>query len=89
MKGSVVWLHCEAISRNPILAMTWTKDDVPLVQDVPHIRIRRSQNGDVSTSLLVLDGFLSSDSGTYQCRAEDEMRRENGIALTLTGIVNE
>jgi hypothetical protein len=85
VEGSEVWLYCQVNSRERILAVTWAKDDVSLVQDVPHIRIRRSQDGEVSTYLLVVDGFRSSDSGVYQCSARNLEESGNGIALTLTG----
>ena len=42
VEGSVFWLYCQVNSRTPTVTATWTKDSVPLVQDVPHIRMRSS-----------------------------------------------
>jgi hypothetical protein len=86
LEGSQVWLYCTVSSRDRAVAVTWTKDNIPLVQDVPHIRMRRSDL-EVPTYILMVTGFRSSDSGTYQCSAEDARgrKRTNGPTLTLTG----
>ena len=88
MEGSVIWLYCELNSVSPSLRVTWNKDNVPQAQDVPHIRMRSSNNTSSSTFLLVVDNFQSSDDGTYQCIAEDGVMTWNGSTLTLTGAVH-
>ena len=85
VEGSVIWLYCEVNSVSPSLTVTWNKDNIPLEQDVPHIRMRSSNTTSSSTFLLVVDNFQSSDDGTYQCIAEDGAMRGNGASLTLTG----
>lgn len=86
VEGSVVWLYCQVNSIALTLTVTWTKDGVPLVQDVPHIRMRSSSSAAASsTFLLVVDTFRGSDSGVYQCTAEDRGDTAIGTALTLTG----
>ena len=87
VEGSVIWLYCEVDSVSPSLRVTWNKDNVPLEQDVPHIRMRSSSITSSSTFLLVVDNFRSSDGGTYQCIAEDGVMAGNGSTLTLTGAV--
>ena len=82
----MVWLYCQVNSRTPTVTATWTKDSVPLVQDVPHIRMRSSQTDADTTYLLVVDIFQSSDSGVYQCTAQDGAMTGMGTALMLTGI---
>jgi hypothetical protein len=85
VEGSVVWLYCEVNSVTPTLTVMWTKDNVQLVQDVPHIRMRVSSGVDASMFILVVDTFMASDSGVYQCTARDEGDTATGTALTLTG----
>ena len=83
--GSVVWLYCKVNSIRSTLTVTWNKDGVPLVQDVPHIRIRNSTSVTSTTFILMVDNFQASDDGTYQCNAQDERVRASGTALILTG----
>ena len=85
VEGSVVWLYCEVNSTESTLTVTWNKDNILLVQDVPHIRIRNSTSDTSTTFLLVVDNFQASDNGTYQCTAQDKGATANGTALTLTG----
>ena len=88
VEGSVIWLYCEVDSVSPSLRVTWKKDNVPLTQDVPHIRTRSSINTNSSTFLLVVDNFKSSDDGIYQCTAEDGAMTGNGFTLILTGALH-
>ena len=88
VEGSVIWLYCEVDSVSPSLRVTWNKDNVPLTQDVPHIRMRSSSTTSSTTFLLVVDNFQSSDDGTYQCTAEDGVTTGNGSTLILTGTVH-
>ena len=86
VEGSVVWLYCQVNSKTPTVRATWAKDSVPLVQDVPHIRMRSSQTDTDTTFLLVVDTFQSSDSGVYQCTVQDGAMTAMGTAmLMLTG----
>ncbi len=89
VEGSVVWLYCEVNSTSPSLGVTWNKDSVPLVQDVPHVRIRTTTSTTTTTSILIVDNFQDSlpDGGVYQCIAQDQGTTGNGTALTLTGTV--
>ena len=86
VEGSVVWLYCQVSIKTLTVTATWTKDSVPLVQDVPHIRMRSSQTDTDTTFLLVVDTFQSSDSGVYQCTVQDGAMTAMGTALMLTGI---
>ena len=88
VEGSVVWLYCQVNSKGVTVTGTWTKDNVSLVQDVPHIRTRTSRGNDDTTFLLVMDTFQGSDSGVYQCTAEEGGEMAMGTALTLTGRVD-
>ena len=88
VEGSVVWLYCQVNSTASTLRlrMTWSKDGASLVQDVPHIRMRSSSDDTSTTLLLVLDNLQASDSGVYQCTAQDGGETVMGTALTLMGI---
>ena len=88
VEGSVIWLYCEVDSVSPSLRVTWNKDNVPLIQDVPHVRMRNSSTTSSSTFLLIVDNFQSPDGGTYQCSAEDGVMTGNGSTLILTGAVH-
>ena len=83
--GSVVWLYCEINSNASSLRVVWNKDGTPLIQDVPHIRLRSSIDTHSSTLLLVLDDLHAPDSGTYQCRAQYEGNTAVGETLELIG----
>ncbi len=87
MEGSDIWLYCEVNSVDPTLTVKWMKDDIPLIQDIPHIRMRAVSS---STFLLIVDNFQASDSGTYRCEAHiggEESGDNNtvGSPLTLRG----
>ena len=86
VEGSVVWLYCQVNSTASTLRVTWSKDGASLVQDVPHIRMRNSSDDTSTTLLLVLDNLQASDSGVYQCTAQDGGETAMGTALTLTGL---
>ena len=87
VEGSVVWLYCVVNSTDPTLTVTWNKDGVPVVLDVPHLRTRRTSTTSSTTLLLVVENFQPSDSGTYQCSAQ--VKREliaMGSPLALIGM---
>ena len=81
VEGSVVWLYCEVDT----VTVTWNKDSEPLVQDVPHIHMETSSSDSSTTFLLMVDDFQTSDSGVYQCTAQEGAVTAMGTALTLTG----
>ena len=88
VEGSVVWLYCEInsnVSRMDTLRVVWNKDGTPLIQDVPHIRLRSSIDTNSFTLLLVLDDLHAPDSGTYQCRAQNRGVTDVGELLALIG----
>ena len=88
LEGSVVWLYCLTIPKSPAVTVTWNKDGKPLVQDVPHIRLRSTgSDADMySTFLLVIEPVDITDSGVYQCSAQEGENIAMGPALTITGM---
>ncbi len=88
VEGSVIWLDCEVNSISSTLSVTWNKDGGQLVQDVPHIFIRRSlmtNTSSTTTVMLTIDTVVSSDAGMYQCTAQDGQETANGDIIPITG----
>lgn len=84
VEGTVIQLYCEADSA--AATFSWTKDDSPVVINVPHLRERTYSDSNTATSVLTIDGFYSSDNGTYQCTAMDGGSSMSGNTATLTGM---
>ena len=82
--GSVIQLYCTVDSLN--VTFTWTKDGSPVVINVPHLFERTYNDNTTTRSALIIDGFQSSDNGTYQCMAMDGQESCNGNTTTLTGL---
>ena len=83
VEGSVIQLYCSVESTTA--SFSWTKDGSPVVIDVPHLRERTSNDSTTTTSVLTVDNFHSTDTGTYRCSASDGMRTGNGASVTLNG----
>lgn len=83
VEGSVIQLYCSVVSSTA--TVTWTKAGSPVVLDVPHIRERTFNKNTTILSVLTIDNFMSSDSGTYHCLATDGGHSTNGTAVTLNG----
>ncbi len=66
-----MWLYCDASQISDLITVTWNKDGRPLVQNVPHIRLRTLTSSTSTTLLLVIDNAVSSDAGVYQCTARE------------------
>ena len=86
----MVWLYCLTVPKSPAVTVTWNKDGEPLVQDVPHIRLRSTgSDADLySTFLLVIEPVDITDGGVYQCSAQEGENIAMGPALTITGGYN-
>ena len=88
-EGSVLWLYCLGVPKSSTVMVTWNKDGEPLVQDVPHIRLRStgSDADTYSTFLLVIEPVHITDGGVYQCSAQEGENTTMGPPLTITGIL--
>ena len=78
----MIQLYCSVESTTATLF--WTKNGSQVVLDVPHLR-ERTTNETITISVLTVDAFQFSDSGTYQCHAEDGNSTWSGTTVTLTG----
>ena len=85
VEGSILWLYCEVKATSSSLSVSWNKDGKSLIQDVPHIRLRTSTSSSSTTLLLVLDNVVCSDTGVYQCTAQDGLDNDRGLELNVTG----
>ncbi len=83
VEGSVIQLYCSVESTTA--SFSWTKDESPVIIDVPHLRERTSNDSTTTTSVLTVDNFQSADTGTYQCSVSDGARTRNGRNVTLNG----
>ena len=83
VEGSVIWLYCEVNSTDSALRVVWHKNGIPLVQDVPHIRMRSYRSANTSTFLLVVDNFQAFDAGTYTCEVDGEGGAMAGEHITM------
>ena len=76
--GTIVTMYCPVTGDNPII--DWLKDDVTF-SDGDHDRIMISTTtlpGADFTSVVTIDGFQPSDSGTYQCMAANTVGADIG-----------
>lgn len=87
VQNSIVFLYCAIHSFSPTLKLSWIKDNLPLVPNIPHVRIRKSTSRNYKTLLLVVDSFQKNDDGRYWCIAEDWGYMVNGNSFNLTGIL--
>ena len=82
--GSVIQLYCTVESTSA--TFSWTKDGSPVVINAPHLFERTCNDSTTTRSVLTIDGFQSSDNGTYQCMATDGQQCGCGNTTTLTGM---
>ena len=83
VEGSVIQLYCSV--ELAIAIVSWTRENVQVIIDVPHLCVRTSSNGTHNTSVLTLDNFRSGDDGTYQCHAMSGGVTESGSTVSFTG----
>ena len=81
--GSVIQLYCSVQSTTA--SFSWSKDERPVVIDVPHLRERTCNDSTTATSVLTVDNFQSGDSGAYQCMAVDGNSTTQGDSTELRG----
>ena len=84
VNNSVIQLYCTVDSLN--VTFSWTKNGSPVVINVPHLFERTCNNSTTTRSVLTIDGFQSSDNGTYQCMAIDGLESGSGNTTTLAGM---
>lgn len=82
--GSLIRLHCIASSISaPHIA--WFQGSRQLYNDPPHVRIRNRTDGNLTSSVLVIDSFGALDNGSYYCQANDGMSSSASPSTYLSG----
>ena len=86
--GSVIQLFCLASGQFTAPHIQWTRNNItiPETAQLPHLMVKsRTENNTITSSLLTIYGFSSSDNGSYQCVAYDNNSCDTSIALLLSG----
>ena len=63
----------------------WFQGSRPLYNDPPHVRIRNSTDGNLTSSVLIIDSFGTLDNGSYYCQANDGMSSSVSPSTNLSG----
>eukprot|EP00731_Ephydatia_muelleri_P008956 Em0004g1294a len=85
--GSVIQLFCSASGQLTAPHIQWTRNNItiPETAQLPHLMVKsRTQNNTITSSLLSIYGFSSSDNGSYQCVACDKSSCNTNIPLLLS-----
>ena len=86
--GSVIQLFCSASGQftAPNIQWTWNNITIPETAQLPHLMIKSwTQNNTITSSVLTIYGFSTSDNGSYQCNASDNGSSNVSQPLLLTG----
>ena len=83
VEGSVIQLYCSVQSTTA--TFSWTNDGDSVAIDISHVRERTCNDSTSTTSVLTIEGFQSSDNGTYQCMTVDGAMSGSGNTVTLVG----
>ena len=86
--GSVIQLFCSASGQFTAPHIQWTRDiiNIPETAQLPHLIVKsRTQNNTITSSILTIYGFSSSDNGSYQCIASDNDNCTISQPLLLSG----
>ena len=83
--SSEIFLYCVVPLVGPALDVVWRKNSEPVLQDIPHIRLRKLTTTYITTAVLIIGNFRPSDDGTYQCMATNDTERITGRIANLTG----
>ncbi|KAL5497195.1 hypothetical protein EMCRGX_G013621 [Ephydatia muelleri] len=87
--GSVIQLFCSASRQLTAPHIQWTRNNItiPETAQLPHLMDKsRTQNNTITSSLLTIYGFSSSDNGSYQCTASDSDNCTISQPLLLSAI---
>ena len=84
VESSVIQLYCSVESTTA--SFSWTKDGDSVIIDISHVHERTCNDSTSTTSVLTIEGFQSSDNGTYQCMAVDGAISGSGNTVSLIGM---
>ena len=86
--GSVIQLFCSASGQFTAPHMQWTRNNItiPETAQLPHLMVKsRTENNTITSSVLTIYGFSSSDNGSYQCSASEINSSSLSYPLLLIG----
>ena len=83
VEGSVIQLYCSVESTTA--TFSWTRNADSVMIDISRMHERTCNDSTSTTSVLTIQGFQSSDNGTYQCLVVDRMMSGSGNPVTLVG----
>ena len=86
--GSVIQLFCSASGQFTAPHMQWTRNNItiPETAQLPHLMVKsRTENNTITSSVLTIYGFSTSDNGSYYCCALDSDGSDVSQPLLLTG----
>ena len=86
--GSVIQLFCSASVQLTAPHIQWTRNNIniPETAQLPHLMVKsRTQNNTITSSLLTIYGFSSSDNGSYQCAVSESDNCTISQPLLLSG----
>ena len=86
--GSVIQLFCSASGQftAPNIQWTWNNITIPETAQLPHLMVKSwTQNNTITSSVLTIYGFSTSDNGSYRCSASDNGSSVGSQPLLLTG----
>ena len=78
-------IFCEVNTISLDVTVDVTKDQIPMLADLPHIRIDRYVSDNRTILRLVIENMAQNLIGTYQCAARDEMSSAVGEEVTILG----
>ncbi|KAL5497298.1 hypothetical protein EMCRGX_G013755 [Ephydatia muelleri] len=87
--GSVIQLFCSASGQLTAPHIQWTRNSItiPETAQLPHLMVKsRTQNNTITSSLLTIYGFSSSDKGSYQCVVSESDNSSISQPLLLSAI---
>ena len=87
--GSVIQLFCSASGQFTAPRIQWTRNNItiPETAQLPHLMVKsRTENNTITSSVLTIYNFTSSDNGSYQCSVSDMNTSDSSQPFLLTGM---
>ncbi|KAL5497266.1 hypothetical protein EMCRGX_G013709 [Ephydatia muelleri] len=85
---SVIQLFCSGSGQFTAPHIQWTRNNItiPETAQLPHLMVKsRTQNNTITSSLLTIYGFSSSDNRSYHCAVSDSDNSSISQPLLLSG----
>ena len=85
--GSVIQLFCSASGQFTAPHIQWTRNNItiPETAQLPHLIVKSRIVYNITSSILTIHGFSTSDNGSYQCIAFNRDNCTISQPLLLSG----